>query len=133
MSALDGFRRSSMTCALFLGLSLLCACACVWPIPSAGDNAESYSVCKYVESRGVVPESAAIGRDRTRCERFVLVTGVEDRAIQDEVIAAATEARRLHSTKPVVVVFYVGTVVKDRSGGAKYPDGRREIRREVIP
>ena len=133
MRDLDRFRRSSMTCALFLGLSLLCACACVWPVPSAGDSDESYSVWMYVRSKVAVPESAAIGRHTARCERFVLVTGVEDRAIQDEIIAAATEARRLHSTEPVVVVFYVGTVVRDSQGATRFPHGRREIRREVIP
>jgi hypothetical protein len=62
-----------------------------------------------------------------------LVTGLEDRAIQDEIIAAAAEARRLHATKPVVVVFRSGTVVKGQHGGATFPDGVREIRRETIP
>jgi hypothetical protein len=120
-----------MTWPLLLVLGLLCACGS-FP-PSASDNAESYSVLEHVKSSVDVPESVSLGRDRTRSERFVLVTGVEDRSVQDEIIAAAAEGRRLHSTQPVVVVFYVGTIVRHSDGGVRFPDGQREVRREVVP
>ena len=138
MGAIQFCRRWTM-CALVVGAALLGGCGIfggwnVWDIASARDADEGYAVWSYVKSSGTVPESAAIGRKQTRSRRFLKVVGVEDRATQDAILRAAVDARRLHSTKPVVVVFSAGTVVKyGRSGGATYPDGTREIRRETIP
>jgi hypothetical protein len=100
---------------------------------SAGDAAESYHVVKYVNASGVVPETACVARSHTASRRFLEVVGVEDREIQDEIVDVAAQARRQYSTKPLVVIFFAGRVVKDRSGGARFPDGVQEIRRETIP
>jgi hypothetical protein len=123
--------------AVLLVGAVLGACAILgpngWDQASAGDAAESYAVLEHVRATGSVPESASAGRSHTASRRFVTVTGVEDPSIQDTIVGAVAEARRLHSTKPVVVTFYAGTVVKDRSGGARFPDGRRKLRIETIP
>jgi hypothetical protein len=107
----------------------------LWDQATAGDAGESYAVLKYVEASGTVPDSAAAARSQTHSRRFVKVVGVEDRAIQDKIVAAVAEARRLHSTKPVVVTFHAGPVVKNGHGGATFARDTwsHELRRETIP
>lgn len=126
-----------MVRALLVGAALLGGCAMRGPWAmdhaSARDVDEGYALLRHVRDSGVVPEYADVARSQTRSRRFLKVVGVEDQDIQDMILRVATEARGLHSTKPVVVTFCSGVVVKDRSGGATYPDGVRVLRRETIP
>ena len=128
-------RRWWITCAL-LGLAVLSGGCSIYRMlryqPDAQDADEGYAVLQHVKASGTVPESADVGRSQNNIFRFVRVVGVEDPATQDEIMKAAVEARQLCSTKPVVVIFAAGTVVKDSHGGATHPGGTREIRRETV-
>jgi hypothetical protein len=126
-----------MTCALLVGAALLSGCALPcslgWDVASARDADEGYAVLVYVRDSGVIPGYADVARSQTGSRRFLKVVGVEDTAIQDEILKVAADARELYSTKPVVVTFFPGVVVRGRSGGSTYTGDDRVLRREIIP
>jgi hypothetical protein len=119
-----------------VGAVLLGGCSVVGGFsdaPSGDDVDEGFAVYDYVYNSGAVPPTAGIGRDQTASCRTVTVVGVEDQAVQDQILNVARDARRLYSTKPVVVEFSAGPVIKNSSGGFSYPADARELRRETIP
>ena len=128
-------RRWWMTCALLIGTTHTGGCMLLLDKATACDADESRAVREYVQASGTVPESAVATGHPTGSRRFVKIVGVEDRAIQDKIVAAAAEARRLHSTKPVVVTFHAGPIVKRADGGATFARDTwsHELRRETIP
>jgi hypothetical protein len=124
---------AALVASVIAPLALALAVASVPDIPTVRDNDESLDVLNAVEAAVPLPADAVMARMASTSRRFLLVYGVEAPGTQERILSAARDARRLHSSRPVEVVFHSATVVTDGHGGATFPNGTREIRRERVP